>query len=82
VARGVDDVDVVVAVHDGGVLRQDGDPAFLFQVVGVHYALVNRLVVAEGAGLFEELVDQRGFAMVDVRDDGDVAELAGHDVGP
>ena len=81
VAGGVDDVDVVVAVHDGGVLRQDGDPALPFQIVGVHHPLVNRLVVAEGAGLFEELVDQRGFAMVDVRDDGDVAELAGHDGG-
>ena len=27
-------------------------------------------------------VDQRGFAMVDVRDDGDVAKLAGHDGMP
>ena len=33
------------------------------------------LVVAEGAGLAEHLVDQRGLPVVDVRDDGDVANL-------
>jgi hypothetical protein len=27
----------------------------------------------EGAGLAQQLVDQRGLAMIDVRDDGDVA---------
>ena len=32
----------------------------------------------EGAGLLEELVDQRGLAVVDVGDDGDVAELLDH----
>ena len=31
--------------------------------------------VGEGAALAEELVDQRGLAMVDVGDDGDVADL-------
>jgi hypothetical protein len=35
------------------------------------------LVVAEGAGLLEQLVDQRGLAVVDVGDDGDVAQHGG-----
>jgi hypothetical protein len=34
------------------------------------------LVFAESAGLAQELVDQRGLAMVDVGDDGDVANGA------
>ena len=34
------------------------------------------LVLGEGAGLPEHGVDQRGLAVVDVRDDRDVAEIA------
>ena len=41
----------------------------------MHRALFHALVVAEGAGLAEQLVDQGRLAVIDVRDDGDVAEL-------
>jgi hypothetical protein len=34
------------------------------------------LVVAEGAGLAQQLVDQGGFAVVNVGDDGDIANCA------
>ena len=45
----------------------------------VHHALGDLLVLAEGAGLAQQLVDQRGLAVVDVGDDGDVADLCvGH----
>jgi hypothetical protein len=36
----------------------------------VHHPLADLLVFTESAGLAQELVDQRGFAMVDVGDDG------------
>ncbi len=75
VARGVDDVDVRALPLDGAVLGQDGDAAFAFEVVAVHHALGDLLVLAEGAALAQQLVDQRGLAMVDVGDDGDVADL-------
>ena len=39
VARGIHDVDLGVAVVDGGVLGQNGDAALTLQVVGVHDAL-------------------------------------------
>ena len=32
------------------------------------------LVVAEGVGLFEESVDEGGFAVINVGDNGDVAD--------
>ncbi|HJX20261.1 MAG TPA: hypothetical protein VJ454_04670, partial [Steroidobacteraceae bacterium] len=35
------------------------------------------LVRGERAGLAKQLIDQRGFAVVDVGDDGDIAELTG-----
>ena len=75
VARGVDDIDLRVAVPDGGILRHDGDAALAFKVIGVHDAVHNLLVVAIDAGLLEHLVDQRGLAVVNVGDDGDVSEL-------
>jgi hypothetical protein len=75
VAGRVDDVDAEVAVLDGGVLREDRDPALAFEVVRVHDAFGDLLVRAEGAALAQHGVDQRGLAMVDVGDDGDVAEV-------
>ena len=74
VAGGVDDVDLGVVIVDGGVLGEDGDAALFFEVVGVHDALGDGLVGAEGAGLAQHGVDERGLAVVDVGDDGDVAD--------
>src|SRR5208282_1717210 len=70
----VDDVDFHAAVEDGRVLGEDGDAALAFEIVGVHDALGDGLVVAEGAALAEHGVDQRGLAVVDVGDDSDVAD--------
>ncbi|CAG9262794.1 hypothetical protein BDI4_720005 [Burkholderia diffusa] len=78
VPRRVDDVDVRAFVFDRAVLRENRDPALFFDVVRVHHPLGNLLVLAEGAGLAEQLVDERGLAVVDVSDDGDVAKGAGH----
>ncbi len=74
VARGVDDVDLGVFVVDRGVFCEDGDATLFFQVVGVHDALGHGFVGTEGAGLAEHGVDEGGLAVVDVGDDGDVAD--------
>jgi hypothetical protein len=50
-------------------------PAFAFEVVRIHGALGHLLVLAEGAALLQQAIDQRGLAMVDVRDDRDVADV-------
>ena len=63
---------------DGRVLGQDGDAALPFQLVRIHDALDDGLVGAEGAGLAEHGVDEGGLAVVDVGDDGDIADGAGH----
>ena len=79
VARGIDDVDMNAFVLDRGVLGKNRDATLLFQVVGIHDALDQLLVGGEGAGLAEQLVDQGGFAVVNVGDDGDVANrTSGH----
>ena len=75
VAGGIHDVDLHVLVVDGRVLGQDGDAALLFQIVAVHDAVGDLLVLTENAALLEHFVDQRGLAVVDVRNDGDVADV-------
>ena len=74
-ARGIHDVDLGVAVLDGGVLGQNGDTALTLQVVGVHDALHRLLVLAVHAALLEHLVHQRGLAVVDVGDNGHVSQF-------
>jgi hypothetical protein len=77
VPGGVDDVDRHrVAVPDGGVLGEDGDPLLALELAGVHDPVLDVGVLAEGARLPEHRVDQRGLAVVDVGDDRDVPQVA------
>ena len=72
-AGGVDDVDFYVVIEDGGVFGEDGDAALALQFVRVHDPFDVVFVGAKGAALLQHGVDQRGFAMVNVGNDGDVA---------
>src|SRR6266571_1733733 len=76
----VDDVDVRAPVADGAVLGEDGDAALALDVVRVHHPLLHVLMRGEGARLLQQLVDQRGLAVIDVGDDGDVAPGASHEM--
>jgi hypothetical protein len=49
VSRRVDDVDLHVAITNGGVLRHDSNAALTLEIHGVHHALAHLLVLAEGA---------------------------------
>ena len=75
VARGVNDIDLGVAVPDGGVLGHDGDAALALQIPRVHDPVHDLLVVPVDTGLLEHFIDQRGLAVVDMGDNGDVSEL-------
>jgi hypothetical protein len=84
VAGRVDDIDAVFRAFrrlpaDGRVLGEDGDATLLLQVVAVHHPVGGDGALAEGARLLEQLVDEGRLAVVDVGDDGDVAQvLDGH----
>ena len=75
VSRGVDDVDFVVSVLYGRVLRKYGYAALALDVVAVHYALGYRLIGAERAALLQQRVYKRGFTVVDVGDYRHVANV-------
>jgi hypothetical protein len=77
VPRGVDDIDLHALPLDRDVLGEDGDAALPLEVVGVEDPLAGELARAELAALPQQAVDERRLAVVDVGDDGDVA-----DVGP
>jgi hypothetical protein len=49
----------------------DGDAALAFQVHGVENLLVH-FALRQRAGHFEQTVGERGFAVVDVRDDAEI----------
>ena len=76
VAGGVDDIDGVsdavlrVLPLDGGVLRLDGDAFLALKIHGVHRALFDGLVLAEGATLLEQAVAARGNSIVAYRGRG------------
>ena len=74
-ARSVDDVDLHALVLDGDVLRQNGDATLALLVVGVEHALLDLLILAEGIGRAQKLVDEGRLAVVDVSDDGDGANV-------
>jgi hypothetical protein len=77
VAWSVHDVHVEILVFERGVLGADGDALLALEIHGIHQPLDLRLrlVGAEGARLLEQAIDERGLAVIDVRDDGDVANV-------
>ena len=76
VAWGVDEVELVAApVHlDGGEF--DGDALFALKFHGVE-ELGFHLALGDGAGEFHHAVGKGGFAVVDVGDDTEVANMVG-----
>ena len=74
-ARGIHDVDLGVAVLDGGVLGQNGDAALTLQIVGVHDALHRLLILAVYTALLQHLIHQRGLAVVNVGDNGNISQF-------
>ena len=63
---GVDDIYFYIPVLHGDIFGKNGDSAFAFQVVVIQKTVVNFLIGAKNFGLFEDLIDQRGFSVVDV----------------
>src|SRR5581483_4579534 len=73
VPRRIHNVDLHPVIQDGGILGQDADAAFAFQLVRIHHALNHGFVGPEGAALTQHGIDQRGLAVVNVRNDGNIA---------
>jgi hypothetical protein len=75
VAGSVDDVDVVILVLERGVLGLDGDAFFALEVHRIHDALGRRPGWSGRCRIAGGAVDERGLAVVNVGNDGDVANF-------
>ena len=73
VARSVDQVQEVVAPANADRLGLDRDPALALQLHGVEKLLAH-LALGDGAGQLEDAIGERRLAVVDVRDDREVAD--------
>ena len=60
---------------DRRLLGEDRDPLLALEIARIHDPVDDGLVRAEGAGLAQHRVDQRGLAVVHVGDDRDVAQV-------
>ena len=82
-ARGVNNVNAVLffafCPRDRRVLLQDGDTALFFQFIGIHGPVKRGRVLTQGARLLQQLVNQCGFTMVNMGDDGDISKVIYHD---
>src|SRR4051812_9448383 len=77
-SRRIYDIDVRALILHRAVLGQDGNATLPFEIVRVHNPLGHMLMRGKGSRLAQKLVDQRGLTVVDVGDDGDVANVACH----
>ena len=74
-ARRIDDIDPrTLPFHRRG-LGQNGNPALALQIIAVHRPLADSLIVPEKTRLFEQFIHQSGLAMINVRDDRDIANI-------
>ena len=73
-SRGVNDIDPIIVPSDRSIFGQNGNATLTFLIIGIHDPLSARIFAIQGAGLLQQAVDQRGFAVVNVGDNGDVAK--------
>jgi hypothetical protein len=79
VTGSVDNIYLGVVEKKRRVFGKNSDPAFTLKVVGIHHALDERFIGPENAALPQHGVDQSRFAVVYVRDNGDIANILAHD---
>ena len=77
---GVDEVDFDVLPSGADVFGQDCDAALSFEIVVVEDEFTRFLALVDDIALVDDFVDQGCFPVVDVGDDGHVADSA-HEVG-
>ena len=74
-ARRIYDIDLDSFVMDCRILGQDGDSALSFDIVGIHHTLHDFLIFTKDAALPQKLVHQRGLAMVNMGNNGNIPDV-------
>ena len=80
-SRRIDHIDLQAFIGNRNVLRENRNAPFSFEVIAIKNAFPLKLTVTILSALAKEAIDKGGFAMIDVRDDGDVADVVpSHDL--
>ena len=74
-ARRVDNIDARLVPNHRGRFGENGDAALFFQIAAIHQPFIDRLIVAKQAGLLQNRVNERGFAVVNMGDNGNIAKI-------
>ncbi|CUS32497.1 hypothetical protein COMA1_10655 [Candidatus Nitrospira nitrosa] len=75
-ARRIDNVDFHSIVDDAGVFGPDRNPTLPFLIHRIHNAFAHVIDLAMDVSLAEYGIDQGRFAVIDVGDDRDIADIA------
>src|SRR5262249_52528683 len=75
VTGSVDDVDSVSVPIKRRILSANGDSLLALEIHRIHHPLLDFLIGAKRSGLEQQLINEGRFAVIDVRDYGDVANL-------
>ncbi len=75
---GINDIDVIVFPVDGGVFGENGNTTLALLIIGIHYPFDLFAAGLQRTGLLQEFINQCGLAMIDVRDNGDIANIFYH----
>ncbi len=71
----INDIDFNTAISNCRIFCQDGDSAFAFLVIAIHNKFAYVLVLTEDMALLEQAIHQRRFAVVDVGNNGNIADV-------
>ena len=75
VAGCIDDIDLHITVIYCCVFGKDRDPSFPFNIAAVHNTFLYRLIGTEDPALFQELVNQCGFTVVNMGNNGYISDI-------
>ena len=75
VAGRIDDVDLDALPDERHVLGDDGDAPLALEIARIEDAIAHLVDIAEELALPHHRVDERRFPMIDMGDDGDVADI-------
>ena len=78
VAGSIDDIDPVTIPFDGRVFGQNGNTALTLLIIGIHDPFGAHGFAVQRTGLLQQTVHQGGFTVVNVGNNGDVAEIFDH----
>src|SRR5207237_265210 len=74
-SRSINNIDLNATIDDSSIFSENSNTPLTFLIVGIHDQFAHLLILAEDVALFEESIDQRGFAVIDVGNNSNIADI-------